>query len=271
MNYLIRAPIRVRHRPQLRLAQVADVERISPSMRRITFAGEALAGFQTAAPDDHVKLLFPCAGQEQPVLPVVGADGPVYPADAARPDMRDYSIRRFDAAQNRLVIEFVVHGDGPGARWAAHAAAGQYLGIGGPRSSALIPEDYDTYLFAGDESALPAIARFLEEMRPGVRALVLIEAADAREFRHLPSAANAGITWHYRDGAAAGHSGVLEAALRNLTLPDGATHAWLAGEIDTVRRLRRHLLSEEGFSKEQIRAAGYWRMGEAGAHGRVED
>jgi NADPH-dependent ferric siderophore reductase len=123
----------------------------------------------------------------------------------------------------------------------------------------------------GDETALPAMSRFLEEMAPGVRALVLIEAADAREFRKLPSAANAEITWLYRDGSPAGQSGLLETALRALMLPDGATHAWLAGEIETVRRLRAYLLAEEGFSKSQIRAAGYWRLGEAGAHTRLED
>jgi NADPH-dependent ferric siderophore reductase len=271
MNHIIRAPVRVRHRPRLGLMRVTDVTQISPLMRRVTFDGPVLDGFLSASPDDHVKLFFPHPGQSTPDLPVPGQDGPVYLPGTTPPAMRDYTPRRFDTATGQLTIEFVLHGEGPGASWATQASPGQAIGIGGPRGSALIPEDYDTYLLAGDETALPAIARFLEEMRPGLRALVLIEAADAREFRHLPSAANAAVTWLYRDGARAGQSGILEAALRAVMLPAGATHAWLAGEIETVRRMRAYLLAEEGFARGQIRAAGYWRLGHAGAHGQLED
>jgi NADPH-dependent ferric siderophore reductase len=108
-------------------------------------------------------------------------------------------------------------------------------------------------------------------MRPGVRALVLIEVADAREERHLPTAANAAIQWLYRDGIAAGHSTLLEQALRNLMLPTGDTYAWLAGEIEMIRRLRRYLIEEEGLARSQVRAAGYWRIGEADSHGTLDD
>ena len=271
MNHVRRETVRVRHQAKLRHVQVGRVEQLSPRMRRITFTGPELDGFVSLAPDDHVKLFFPPPGQDRPVLSQPGANGLAYPDGAVLPAARDYTPRRYDPVLNELVVEFVLHGVGPATAWAAQAAPGQWIGMGGPRGSRLIPEDCDTFLLAGDETALPAIARHLEEMRPGARALVLIEVADAREERHLPTAANASIAWLPRAGAQAGTSGLLEQALRNLSLPAGETYAWIAAEIETARRLRRYLVEEEGIAGDQIRAAGYWRVGEAGVYAAVEE
>jgi NADPH-dependent ferric siderophore reductase len=271
MNFMTRTPLRVRHETRLRLVQVAQVETLSPQVRRITLAGDALEGFASGAPDDHVKLFFPPPGQEKPNLPTLGAGGATYPDGAIRPAVRDYTPRRFDALKRQLVIEFVLHGAGPASDWAAQAVEGQWIGVGGPRGSVILPTDYDAYLLAGDETALPAIARFLEEMSAGVRAWVFIEAADAREERHLPTAANASVTWLYRNGGPAGQPALLNQALQDLELPAGAAHAWIAAEIETARTLRRYLMEEDGLPRNQIRASGYWRHGEAGGHATLDD
>jgi NADPH-dependent ferric siderophore reductase len=271
MNQGPRSPVRVRYQSQLRLVQVARVERLSPRMRRVIFTGETLDGFIAAGADDHVKLFFPAPGQDKPTLPTPGAHGITFPDGAIRPASRNYTPRGFDPQKRELSIEFVIHGDGPASSWAAQATAGQWVGVGGPRGSYLAPDDYDTYLLAGDETALPAIARYLEEMRPDARALVLIEVADRSEERQLPTAANAAIIWLHRDGIAPGTPTLLEQALGNLMLPRVDVFAWLAGETETVRRLRRYLIEEQGLSRNQLRAAGYWRIGEAGAHARLDD
>ncbi len=265
MNHTMRAPVRVRYEPVLRLAEVASVEQLSPRMRRITLAGPALEGFTSAGAGDHVKLFFPAPGQSRPVLPILEAGAPVFP-DAARPILRDYTPRHYDPRGLALSIDFVLHGGGPATDWAAQAQPGQTLGIGGPRGSFLTPDDYDTYLLVGDETALPAIARHLEELRPGVRAIVCIEVADAGEERHLPTAANASIRFLYRDGQPAGTTRLLDEALRAQSLPRGETYAWIAAEAETARRLRKYLLEDEAMPTNQVRAAGYWRRGEAGAH-----
>ncbi len=271
MNSITRRPLRVRHETRLRLVHVVRVDTLSPRMRRVVLGGEALDGFTSAAADDHVKLFFPAAGQDQPALPVLGANGPVFPEGALRPAARDYTPRRFDAAARELTIEFVLHGDGPATRWASQAKPGQWLGVGGPRGSFLIPEDFDGYLLAGDETALPAIAQRLEEMRPGIPVVVLIEVADRGEERYLPTAANASITWLHRNGIPSGTATLLEAALAAAVLPKGDVHAWLAGEIDAIRRLRTHLIETRRLPREHVRAMGYWRIGAADSHGSVED
>ena len=261
---------RVRPRPAPRFVQVARVEQVSPRMRRITLGGEALDGFVTAAADDHVKLFIPAPGWDRPNLPAPDVGRFVDSGEGARFVVRDYTPRRFDPKTCELAIEFVLHGEGPASNWAAQATPGQWVGVAGPKGPRPAPADSEAFLLVGDETALPAIGRQLEEMAPGVSAFVLVEVADAREERHLPTAANAAITWLHRNGAPAGASSLLERALSALTLPSRTVHAWLAGEIETARLLRRHLM-ENGLPRDRIRASGYWRVGEPGAHARIDD
>ena len=255
MSNINRTPVRVQHTLKLRQLQVAHVEDVTPRMRRITFSGEELAGFTSAAADDHVKLYFPAPG----------------PAGAVPPAVRDYTPMRIDMQRRELAVEFVIHGDGPASTWAAQATPGQWIGINGPRGSMLTPDGYDTYLLMGDETALPAIARYLEEMQPGTRTIVFVEVADAGEERHLPTAANAAITWLHRNGLEAGITALLETALRTASVLPDSTYAWVAGEIETARRIRRYLTEEMGMARSQVRAAGYWRIGEAGLGTKLEE
>lgn len=270
MDAITRMPTRLRHQNGLCTAQVVFVEPISPRMRRITLHAPELVNFTSAAADDHVKLFFASPGETRPVLPVPGPEGMHFPDHAKRPVARDYTPRRFDANAGELTIEFVLHEDGPASNWARRAKPGDLIGIGGPRGSLIIPEDYEVYLLIGDETALPSIARRLEEMPPGACAIAIIEVADRHEERHLATAANAQITWLHRHCKHAGTSGLLEDAVRALTLPSRDIHAWIACEIEVARRLRNTLMEEKLLPRSQIRAAGYWKIGQAGAHGKIE-
>ena len=270
MDAITRAPARMRHENGLRLAKVVFVEPVSPRMRRITFHAPEFADFSSAAADDHVKLFFPRPGQTQPVLPVLGPEGLSFPEDQPRPVARDYTPRRFDTASGEITIEFVLHEEGPASNWARRAKPGDLLGIGGPRGSLIIPDDYETYLLVGDETALPAIARRLEEMPPGASVIAIIEVADWHEQRHLATAAHAQVTWLHRNCKPAGRSGLLEAAVRSLQLPSRDIFAWIACEIEVARKLRTYLMEEEALPRSQIKAAGYWKIGEAGAHGKID-
>ncbi|MBO1075579.1 siderophore-interacting protein [Roseomonas marmotae] len=276
MSVTVRIPTRIRHPLRFRLLQVLRVERPTPHLCRVTLGGPELEGFTSAGFDDHVKVFFPAPGQERPVLPTPGPNGPVFP-EGERPDSRDYTPRRFSWSE--LEIDFVLHGEGPASTWAAQAAPGRFLGIGGPRGSFVLPE-YDWYLLVGDETALPAIARRLRELPAGARAIVLAEVADAAEEQPFPSAAeeqpfpsaaDVSVTWLHRDGAAPGTPDALLAALEALRLPAGEGHAWVATESAVARALRALLLERHGLDKAQVKAAGYWKRGSMGAHERIED
>jgi NADPH-dependent ferric siderophore reductase len=229
---------RVRHELKRRELTVKAVEQLTPHFRRITLTGESLSDFVSAAFDDHVK---------------------VFAGDARR----DYTPRSFDNAARELVIEFALHGDGPAADWAARAAAGDSLAIAGPKGSLILPLDYDWHLLAGDETAFPAVARRLEELPAGARAIVILQAADAADRRAFKSAAEVEVTWVSTDAA-------LLAAVRALTLPAGDGYAWCAGEASCMAALRRELVDVKGHPREAIRAAAYWKRGATGHHENLD-
>jgi NADPH-dependent ferric siderophore reductase len=262
---------RVRHETRLRLLQVREVSRITPKMVRIVVGGDALNGFVSAAHDDHVKLFFPHPGEEKPVLPTPGPNGPVYPEGVVKPAARDYTPRRYDAAADTLALDFVLHGDGPATMWAAQARAGHYLGVGGPRGSFIVPDDFDWYLLVGDETALPAIGRRLEELPAGTRAMVVVEIADAAEEQTFATRADAEVRWLYRDGAAPGTTPLLQQALADLRLPPGEGYAWIAAEAATAKALRRHLIEQRGLRKDRVKAAAYWKHGAVAVHETYDD
>jgi NADPH-dependent ferric siderophore reductase len=168
--------------------------------------------------------------------------------------MRDYTPRRYDPAAGELTIEFALHGDGPACRWAAAAQVGDTATIGGPRGSFIVPLDYDWHLLAGDASALPAIARRLEELPAGARAPRSSRQPIPDDRRALPSAADvtcSGSTRRRRMRRRA-----------RLQLPAGEGYAWCAGEAREVAALRRVLVEEKGHPRESIRAAAYWKLEE---------
>ena len=225
---------RVRHELKRRHLTVTRVEDLTPHFRRITFTDASLSDFVSASFDDHIKVFV----------------------DDAR---RDYTPRRFDNAAREPVIEFALHGDGPAADWAGRAVAGSTLDIGGPKGSMIVPLDYDWHLLVGDETAFPAVARRLEELPAGAKAIVILQAADAADRRLFASAAAVDLAWVETDAQ-------LLAAVRALALPAGEGYAWCAGEAASMAALRKELVDVKGHPGEAIRAAAYWKRGARGHH-----
>jgi NADPH-dependent ferric siderophore reductase len=251
---------RVRHDIVLRMLEVSKVQAVSPKMVRVTLRGEALQGFGSPSPDDHVKVFVPLPGHAHPTVPVMTAEGPRF-ADGVTPSpARDYTPRRYDSQAGELVIDFVLHGDGPASTWASQARPGQTLAIGGPRGSRIVPDDFDTYVMIGDETALPAIGRWLEELPASARAITFIEVADRDEVQALESRAEVEHHWFFRDGAAPGTTRQLEDAVRALSFPAGDTFVWIGAESRVVRGIRLHLLNERGHNPDWMKASGYWKL-----------
>jgi NADPH-dependent ferric siderophore reductase len=267
----VRTARRVRHETKMRLLQVREVSRLTPKMVRIVVGGEALAGFVSAAHDDHVKLFFPQPGQDKPVLPTPTPNGPVYPDGAARPAARDYTPRCYDAAANTLTIDFVLHGEGPATSWAAQAQPGQFLGVGGPRGSFIVPDDFDWYLFVGDETAVPAIGRRLQELPASARVIAVVEVADPAEQQSFQTDTRLEMHWLHRAGAAAGNHLLLQRALTELALPPGDGYAWVAAEASAAKALRRYLVDQRGLPKDRVKAAAYWKLGAVAVHETYDD
>jgi NADPH-dependent ferric siderophore reductase len=244
---------RVRHELKRRQLTVARVERVAPSMVRVVLSGAELQGFKSLGFDDHVKLFFPSleVGEE--------------------PARRDFTPRRFDRKTGELWIDFFLHEAGPAAGWAARVAVGDSLSVGGPKGSAVISMDgIDSHLFIGDETALPAINRRLEELPAEAGALVVAEVDDF-DWPAPESKAALEVIWVKRQAGGASPAHELLERLRTIALPPGDCFAWVALESQSARAIRRYLREERGMEKQWIKAAAYWQRGEAGVHDRIED
>ena len=103
---------RRRPAPVFHPVSVADISQLTPNLRRITFTGDKLAEYPNDGPATHFKLLLPAPGQAEIALPTAGPDGLVWPEP--RPLRRTYTPRYVDRDARRLVVDFVLHGDGNG-------------------------------------------------------------------------------------------------------------------------------------------------------------
>ncbi|MEV4031730.1 siderophore-interacting protein [Streptomyces umbrinus] len=257
------------HPPTLREVDVVRTVDITPGMRRVTLGGEQLRAFTTAdgftrpgfeSPgfDDDLAFYFPYPGQRDPVLPVQGEAKLIVPKDP-RPLSRAYTVRRWDPEAGELDVDFVKHGVGAGTTWAYRTQPGDRIHLSGPSTSKAFPTGADWFLVAGDDTALPAIGRLLDELPPDARAQVFIEIAEdahRQELRELPGV---DVTWLVRPGATAGTESLLTETVRSAEWWSGQAFAWLAGEHTAVRDIRRHLVEDRGVPKEDIDFAGYWR------------
>jgi NADPH-dependent ferric siderophore reductase len=228
-------------------------ERVTPAMIRVTLAGDELAGFTGDGPDRRIKMFFPVPGQERPAVPRASTGGPVWPTGQARPTIRTYTVRRFDAAAGELDVDFVLHsGHGPAAAWARDARPGSWVGVSEPGGRYEPDPTVYYHVIIGDETALPAVATVLDALGTA-RVLTFLEVAGAAEEQRLPGA----VTWVHRAQRQPGEP--LVDAVRAAEFPGGRGQAWLSGESACVRDLRRHLIEDRGFDRRLVYATGYWR------------
>jgi NADPH-dependent ferric siderophore reductase len=241
----------------LTVAAVADV---TPSVRRVVLSGRPAAA---AAAGPTVNLLVPRVGDATPRWPKVAKDGRiVWPDGAHGVSLRSYTARRQDPAAGQVEIDFVLHGDGPAAAWAAAAVPGALLGVAGAASLGDRPAAH--VVLAGDETALPAISRILAAAPPGTAGVALLEVAGAAEEQPLVAPAGVAVRWLHRGTTPPGESTLLADAVAALDRPDGDdVFAWVAAESAAVRAIRADLRGRWGLGRAQHHAIGYWRRGRA--------
>jgi NADPH-dependent ferric siderophore reductase len=258
---------KVPHVSAVRACRVGDVTALTPTIVRVTLVGDELEGFTSLGPTDHLKLRVPVPGSRE--ADRAGAVGAIVsaPVDSAA---RDYTPRAYrprgSSGLPELDIDIALHGtDGPVSAWAGQARAGDPVTVAGPRSSKLVPPDASSFLLGCDESGLPAVARWLELVRPDLPVTVLADVVDS-SVQGYPLARRAGVSvrWLHRGAATHESSPQLERAVRDFgPLPDGC-FAWFGGEAGALVGVRRHLRRELGLGADRVEVSGYWRLGSAG-------
>lgn len=257
----------------LRRVSVSRVEDITPALRRIVFTGDELGAFTrdgmelpaftSTGFDDSIKLFFPYPGEDEPVLPVQKHGTIEIPKDP-RPIGKDYTVRAFDESTTgrpELTVDFVKHGVGVATNWAYRCTPGDTMHFAGPPTSSALP-DADWLLVVGEDTAIPAIARLLENLPEDARAQVFIEIAVASHRAPLRQLPGVHVTWLPRGGQPAGTTTLLTDAVEDMDWWEGRAFAWIGGESGPVKHIRRHLIAERGMDKKNIDFTGYWRRGE---------
>ncbi|MER6675953.1 siderophore-interacting protein [Streptomyces sp. NPDC000983] len=239
-------------------AQVVRTERLTPHMQRVVLGGEGLAAISADTCTDHyVKLLFGPPGVTYPEPFDLERIREEFPREQW-PVTRTYTIRAWDPEHLEMTLDFVVHGDeGLAGPWALRARPGDVVRFMGPGGAYAPDPAADWHLLAGDESALPAIARSLEALPAGSRAFAFVEVAGPEEEQKIDS--DVEVTWLHRGDRPVGQA--VTEAVRSLTFPEGRLHAFVHGEAGFVKDLRRLLRVELDIPREDLSISGYWRLG----------
>ena len=167
-----------------------------------------------------------------------------------------------DEANRELDVDIVVHERGVASDWVRAAAPGARAAVSGPGRGWAYDEQAESFLLAGDESAVPAIGQLLEVL-PAERAVsVHIEVSRPDGRSPLPPHPRATVQWW--DAAAGDPPGdALVGSVAGAPLAP-TTQLWVAGEAAAVQRIRRILFEERGLSRSRATVRGYWKHGRAG-------
>jgi NADPH-dependent ferric siderophore reductase len=247
-----------RHGLDLRFREARLVGRawLTDEYVRVRVQGPQLAGFVSPGSDDHLRLFFP--------------DGPISSVDEMRAaPSREYTP--FAWGDDWLDIEFAIHGQpgdrGVAAEWAASAALGAIVGVGGPRGSMTLDGTPDAWFLAGDETAVPAIKRFAAQMPVDATGRILIEVPDTGH--ELAIAAPSGVTVAFMHrGAETGGAALARTldAIDRHERPDGDVFVFVAAEQQIVRPGRALALERWGLDADHCIIKGYWKRGDAAFH-----
>lgn len=239
--------------------RVIATQRLTPHLVRVELGEGDLAGFTMPdATDTYVNVAIPPRGAPYGEVfdpRQVKAEHPE-PAWAAR---RRYTVRSWDPGSRRLTLDFVVHGDhGVAGPWADGVGVGDVLVFEGPSGGYRPDPDADWHLLVGDESALPAIAASLEALPPGAPAVVRLVCDGPDHELALPSPGDLDLVWLHRSGGPE-DADLLADALAAIDFPAGRVHAFVHGEAEEIRSIRRHLLVERGLERADMSCSPYWR------------
>lgn len=252
-------------RPQ-RVLEVLWTERLAPRMVRVWLGGSALAEMEIGDRTDYyVKLWF-----AKPELGLV----PPYDVEALRetltaddlPVTRTYTLSVIEP--DRLALDFVVHGDeGIAGPWALRAKPGDVVALSGPGGAYAPDPTADWHLFAGDESALPAIGaalRRLAEQAPDAVGVAYLEVDGAADELELTGPPGIAVRWLHRGDVAPGVSSALSDAVAAHGFGDGRVSVFAHGERECMKAIR-DVVKAHGVAREDLSISGYW------AYGRTED
>ena len=211
-----------------------------------------LAGFIAPGGGDHVRVVVGAGGGEV----VLGSTGE--PLGESRTE----TVVEHSVDEGYLDLDVLVHG-APGAElgligpWAARAALGSTAVVTGPKGSVVLSGAPAEVVLAGDDSALPAVRRYLRMLGPRITGHLLLETRF--DLAALGIEPRAGVRVSILEPGST-PSATLATALRALPAPTDPLDRFVfaCGEQSLVAPARA-LLGTWGIDVERAVVKGYWK------------
>jgi len=210
---------------------------LSPQIRNVTIAVESFAGV-AFEPGADVTIRLPLG------------DG-----DA---DERHYSVWK-STAKGEFDVCVVLHGLGPGSRWAAQCAVGDPVEIS--RSHVLpiaLDRSTEAHLFFGDETSIAASDAMIQALPADAVVFACFEISSMERRWPDPEVVRPeAVHWVDRAGRA---GSALVSWLARQRLPSAkSTTAYVTGEAWLCAVVHAHLVRDHGFPAGAVRAMPYWK------------
>lgn len=236
--------------PNFKLARVVSCEPMGQSYIRMAVQGDDMARF------GHTGLHFRVVRQKNPdrapVWPVMGPKGTAeWPKGDDELWDKVYTTRYFDAATGTLTFDIFHHAGGFTCEWAKTNPIGQIVGMMGP-GGGWFPEE-DNLLIAGDETALPAIARILEQLPRDAQGQAIVLVGGPDDVQTIDAPKGYQVTWLFRQ---AGDD--LVAATKAASEGEFAFR-WFAAHQDEAREIRAFWKDEQKLDRKAFMSAAYWQ------------
>jgi NADPH-dependent ferric siderophore reductase len=217
--------------------RVSAARLLSPRIRNITIAAESLAGI-AFEPGAEVAIRLP------------RGDG--------NADERHYSVWK-SSAEGWVDLCVVLHGLGPGSRWAARCAVGEPVEI--CRSSALpiaLNRSMEAHLLFGDETSIASADALIRALPVGAVVFACFEVASMHHrWPETEVARPEDIRWVDRAGRP---GSALVSWLARQSLPSAnSTTAYVTGEARLCAMVHAHLVRDRSFPAGAVRAMPYWK------------
>jgi NADPH-dependent ferric siderophore reductase len=234
--------------PKMRMTQVTRIENLSPHMKRIVVAGDALNDFPPNQEGAHVKAIFPHPGDSKPKLGMLFG---------AKKWMRSYTIRAFDAHTKELTLDFAVNDhSGLATDWALRAQVGDFLGIAGPGPAKYPNYQADWHLIVADLTALPAAAAALEKLPEQAKGYAFIQVPSTADIQVLRKPEGVVIEWVI--GAHQAQNLLLD-SVKKLTWLSTTPAIFIAAESAQMQEIKQFVKDQPQYLKVQSYASGYWK------------
>ncbi|MFF4601817.1 siderophore-interacting protein [Streptomyces sp. NPDC001339] len=236
---------------QRREGLVTETGSVTPTMKRVKIACDALAGVPIP-PGRHVRI------QINDPLSLYGI---LRPSET----LRTYSVWDHSEASGEFEIRaHLYEGDGIGLTWVRDVKEGEQISFWGPLGDFDLQPDTPYHLFVGDETAAAAFGPMIRALGPDARVYGLLESETADNVVPVPG--DHPMTRVHRHGASAVSSSVLLKALSAMDLPDEPGVAYVAGEARTGQAVRNHLVNERSWPRTQVKVKPFWTPGKRGLH-----